>query len=328
VVRTIAVTVGDPAGIGPEVVARALSCTFLPGVRFLAVGSEQALKAGAEKMRVSLDVRRVASAAELDESRVQLLQAGVEAGFTFGAPSPDTGRAALAAVSRAADLALARQVDAVVTAPVSKKHVADAGVPFTGHTEYLAARAGVRHPVMLFVAEGLRVALVTTHLPLRKVAPAITVERVVATARQTAAGLRAHFGVLEPRLALAGVNPHAGEGGQFGREEIDVLAPALELLRKEGLRISGPHAADTLFRRAMDGEFDAVVAMYHDQALGPVKTVARDAVNVTLGLPFIRTSVDHGTAFDIAGHGKADAGPMMRALRVAHDMMSANKALF
>jgi 4-hydroxythreonine-4-phosphate dehydrogenase len=324
-VRTLAVTLGDPAGIGPEVVARTLSSLDLEGTRFLVLGSRSALVKAAERAGVALGVRVLGAIVELDESRLQLLPAGADR--VFEKPGVESGRAALAAIELASELALARKVDAVVTAPVSKKHIADGGVPFTGHTEFLAARAHVRHPVMLFVAGSLRVALVTTHLALKKVPAAVTVERVVATAREAARGLRSYFGVMEPRLAVAGLNPHAGEGGQFGREEIEVLTPAIALLKAEGVKAAGPFAADTLFRRAMGGEFDAVVAMYHDQALGPVKTLTGESVNVTLGLPYVRTSVDHGTAFDIAGKGTADAKPMEAAVRLADIMVRATATL-
>ncbi len=326
--RTIAVTLGDPAGVGPEVVARALCSQRPEQVRFLLLGSPKALAAAAEKAGVAIGARIVDSVAKLDDARLQILPCGAD--IVFDKPSIESGRAALAAIETASQLALAKKVDAVVTAPVSKKHITDSGVTFIGHTEFLAARAHVKHPVMLFLAEKLRVlrvALVTTHLALKKVPGAITVERVVATATETARGLRAYFGILEPRLAVAGLNPHAGEGGQFGREEIEVLGPAVELLKKQGIRASGPHSADTLFRRAIDGDFDAVIAMYHDQALGPVKTLAHDSVNVTFGLPYIRTSVDHGTAFDIAGKGIADGKPMEAAVRVAIQMMTASATL-
>jgi 4-hydroxythreonine-4-phosphate dehydrogenase len=270
----LAVTLGDPAGIGPEVVDRALADPW--DAELVVVGSR-----------------------------------------TGGA------REALAAIDEAIDLALARKVDGIVTAPVSKERISRLGVPFSGHTEHLAARCGVTQPVMLFVAGALRVALVTTHAPVRKLPGLITAGRILGVLRETSRGLRDFFGVLEPRLAVCGLNPHAGEGGEFGREEIDVIAPAIELARKEGLRAEGPYAADTIWKRPADG----IVAMYHDQGLGPIKAMHPDAVNVTLGLPFVRTSPDHGTAFDIAGKGVADAGPMKAAIRLAMGMCGARKTL-
>jgi 4-hydroxythreonine-4-phosphate dehydrogenase len=271
----LAVTLGDPAGIGPEVVDKAL----------------------------------------LERHDADLVVLGSRSGG---------GKEALAAIDEAIDLALAKKVDGIVTAPVSKERIAKTGVPFVGHTEHLAARAGVKLPVMFFVAGPLRVALVTTHVSLRKLPAMITPDRVLGILRETSKGLRDFFGVLEPRLAVCGLNPHAGEAGEFGREEIEVIAPAVEAARKEGIKAEGPYAADTVWKRPCD----AIVAMYHDQGLGPIKAMHPDAVNVTLGLPFVRTSPDHGTAFDIAGKGIADPKPMVAAIRVAIEMCRARKSLF
>ncbi|HXG62537.1 MAG TPA: 4-hydroxythreonine-4-phosphate dehydrogenase PdxA [Planctomycetota bacterium] len=270
----LAVTLGDPAGIGPEVVDKALREPY--DAEIVTVG------------------RRSGGARE-----------------------------ALDAIDEAADLALSGKVDGIVTAPVSKERIARLGVPFVGHTEYLAARAGVRLPVMCFVSDRFRVALVTTHVSLRKLPGLLTAERILGVLRETDRALREFFGVAEPRLAVCGLNPHAGEGGQFGREEIEVIAPALDIARREGLRAEGPYAADTVWRRPAD----AIVAMYHDQGLGPVKALDPNAVNVTLGLPFVRTSPDHGTAFDIAGRGIADPAPMIAAIRRAVQMCRARRGL-
>lgn len=282
----LAITAGDPAGIGPEIVEKALRETY--------------------------------------DAELVVLPTGAPCP---GQPSAATGRAALEAVDRAVDLALKGEVQGIVTAPLSKKHVLDAGVHFVGHTEHIATRAGVKAPTMFHYSDKLRLSIVTTHVAIRKLAAAITVERILRAARDTHDAMRRYFGCLEPRLGVAGLNPHAGEGGAFGREEIDVIAPAVELAKKEGLRISGPFGGDTIFLRAVRGEFDAVIAMFHDQALAPLKTIAPDATNVTLGLPFIRTSVDHGTAFDIAGRGTADAGPLIQAIRVAVRMIRSTKPL-
>jgi 4-hydroxythreonine-4-phosphate dehydrogenase len=270
----LAVTLGDPAGIGPEVVDKALSQSY-------------------------------------------------DAEITVLGSRTGGGSEALAAIDQAIDLALAKKVDGIVTAPVSKERIAKTGVPFIGHTEHLAARAAVKQPVMCFVAGSLRVALVTTHVSLRKLPAMITADRILAILRETSAGLRDYFGVLEPRLAVCGLNPHAGEAGEFGREEIETIAPAIETARKEGIRAEGPYAADTVWKRPCD----AIIAMYHDQGLGPIKAMHPDAVNVTLGLPFVRTSPDHGTAFDIAGKGVADPKPMIAAIRLAVEMCRAKKPL-
>jgi len=282
----LAVTTGDPAGIGPEILAKALESKF--------------------------------------DAELSVISSGPSCP---GRPSAETGRAALRSIDGAVDLALRGQVDGIVTAPVSKKHIQESGVSFIGHTEYIAARVGVRHPTMLHVSERLRVSIVTTHVSIRKLPSHLTVDRIVHTIRATHEAMRYYFWFLEPRIAVAGLNPHAGEGGAFGREEIDIIAPAVAAAEKERIRVSGPFGGDTLFLRALRGEFDAVVAMYHDQALAPLKTIAPDAVNVTLGLPFVRTSVDHGPAFDIAGQGKADAGPMIQAIRVAIQMIQAGRPL-
>jgi 4-hydroxythreonine-4-phosphate dehydrogenase len=268
----LAVTLGDPSGIGPEVVDKALRGSF-------------------------------------------------DAELTVLGSRSGGAREALGAVDQALELALAGTVDGIVTAPVSKERIAALGVPFIGHTEYLAQRAGVPLPVMCFVAGPLRVALVTTHVSLRSLPALITRDRVLAVLRETRRGLRDFFGIPEPRLAVCGLNPHAGEGGAFGTEEIEAVAPALELARREGIRAEGPYAGDTVWKRPCD----AIVAMYHDQGLGPVKALHPDAVNVTFGLPFVRTSPDHGTAFDIAGKGVADPGPMIAALRTAIDMCRARR---
>lgn len=268
----LAVTLGDPEGIGPEVVDKALATPL--DAEVVLVGSR---RGGAKE--------------------------------------------ALAAIDEAAGLALSKKVDAVVTAPVSKERIARLGTPFTGHTERLAALAGARQPVMLFVAGPLRVALVTTHVSIRKLPAMIRPDRILSVLRETERGLRESFGVAEPRLVVCGLNPHAGEGGEFGTEEIDAIAPAVELARKEGIRAEGPYAGDTVWKRPAD----AVVAMYHDQGLGPIKAMHPDAVNVTLGLPFVRTSPDHGTAFDIAGKGIADPKPMRAALDLAVRMARARK---
>jgi len=218
----------------------------------------------------------------------------------------------------------AGEVDALVTAPVSKAAISALGIPFAGHTEYLGARAGVRRPVMMFAGDRFRVALATTHLPLRKVPALLTSEVILHTLVEFEAGLRSLFGVPEPRIAVAGLNPHAGEEGTLGTEEAERVAPAIASARERGIRCEGPFPADTLFRRE---RFDGLVALYHDQALPAVKTLDPLSVNVTLGLPFVRTSPDHGTAFDIAGRGIADPAPMRQAILLATRLARAKQPL-
>jgi 4-hydroxythreonine-4-phosphate dehydrogenase len=212
----------------------------------------------------------------------------------------------------------------MVTAPVHKGVINDAGIPFTGHTEYLAQRTGAALPVMMLVGGGLRVALVTTHLPLAEVSKAVTAERLRDVLRILDTDLRGKFGVPEPRILVCGLNPHAGEGGHLGREELDVIEPTLRELRREGLHLTGPVPADTAFLPERLAGHDAVLAMFHDQGLPVLKHASfGHAVNVTLGLPILRTSVDHGTALDLAGTGRADAGSLRAAVRLARDLHAA-----
>jgi 4-hydroxythreonine-4-phosphate dehydrogenase len=330
----IAVTLGDPAGVGPEVVARALNARPAgQGHSVVLVGGESVFRAMVSRAAtpVTFPYKVVHAESEIGgQSGVWFLSVEVEEAFAVGGPSSAAARQALAAIDRGADLALRGSVDALVTGPVSKKSIADLGVSFSGHTEYLAARAGVRHTVMMFTAEArdgppLRVAFVTTHLPIRKLPTAITPERVHRVIDMTAESLRRHFGIERPRLAVAGLNPHAGEEGLFGREEREVIEPAILLSRGKGIDCSGPYAADTIFWRAREEKFDAIVVMYHDQALPLIKTAYPEAVNTTLGLPFVRTSPDHGPAYDKAGKGTAEWRPMAAAIQTALRMTASPK---
>lgn len=281
----VGLTVGDPAGIGPEIARHAASD---PGV-----------------------------AAACDVILYGPHEAGALAAFARGRVSAEAGRAAHEAIVRAVADAQAGRIDAVATAPINKEAFAAAGLPWRGHTDLLAELTGASRVAMMFYSEALRVVLATVHIALSDVPAALTRETVEGIIGLTAAELP-RFGYPAPRLALAALNPHAGEHGLMGREDDDVLAPAVAAARARGVDITGPLPADTLFVRAMRGEFDAVVACYHDQGLIPVKLVAfGKAVNVTLGLPIVRTSVDHGTAFDIAGRGVADPSSMIEAVLLA-----------
>ena len=286
----IAVTLGDPRGIGPEITRKALQDAR---VRALAVVWRVVGPSGTE----------------------QAVDDAIGAWLPTGDVQADAARAgALAgrAVLRAADLALAGEVQGIVTAPLDKSALLAGGFDYPGHTEMLGARAGVATTMML-ASDKLRVVLATTHIPLRDVLGSLTSERIVRTADATRRGLREGFGIAEPRIALCAVNPHAGDGGRFGDEDERVLAPAA---RAAGL--AGPFPADTVFVRAMRGEFDAVIAPYHDVGMTAIKVASfGDAVNVTLGLPFVRTSPDHGTALDIAGRGLASAESMIAAMLMA-----------
>jgi len=287
----IALTVGDPAGIGPEIVAKAAAD---PGV--LAVCEPVIFAAHADGVRPG------------------------EVSAAAGQAAYDTIVAAVAAARRG-------EVDAIATAPINKLAFARAGLHWKGHTDLLAHLCETERVAMLFHAPQLKVVLITVHVPLRDVPALLTRELVAATVRLTAEALP-QFGIARPRLALAGLNPHAGESGVLGTEDDEVLAPAVASARAAGIDLSGPFPADTVFVRAARGEFDCVLACYHDQGLIPVKLLAfGQAVNVTIGLPIIRTSVDHGTAFDIAGKGVADAGSMIEAVKLAAQMVTAKVRL-
>jgi len=278
----VAITIGDPAGIGPEIAAKAAA-----------------------------DPRVLAVCTPLLYGRIYT--PGVKAGTL----SAEAGRTAHGAIVAAVDDAMSGEVDAVATAPVSKKAFALAGLPWRGHTELIAHLTGAPSVAMMFHSDALRVILVTIHEPLAAVPRLLTREAVERVVRLSARELP-RFGFREPRLAVCGLNPHAGEGGVLGDEEQRVIGPAIAACVRDGIGVSGPYPADTLFVRASRGEFDAVIACYHDQGLIPVKLLAfGKSVNVTLGLPIIRTSVDHGTAFDIAGRNAADPGSMVEAVRLA-----------
>lgn len=300
----LAVTVGDPRGIGPEIVAAAL---VRPELRheaeFLVLGPE----AGPDSGELPADVEREAVGP-----------------WEPGGDEVAAGRVCGRAIERAVELALAGRVDGLVTGPISKRALAAAGYPYPGHTEFLRARTGAAEVTMMMASERtplggpLRLALLTAHLPLREVAGRLTRELVLSRGRIAVRALREWWGFDRPRLAFAGVNPHASEGGLFGDEEERILAPAARALGEEGeAEIAGVFPADTVFSRCIDGRVDAVVVPYHDVGLAVLKTLARDSgVNVTAGLPFPRTAPDHGTAFDIAGRGRADPGSFIAAARL------------
>ena len=296
----IGLTVGDPAGIGPEIVARAL-------------------ERDACEIRVYGDLDAVERAGGLapDVERRHHASAAAEP----GKPDPALAAGVVAAIQAAARDCLCGQLEAMVTAPISKEVLGDAGFPWPGHTELLQEAAGSGRAVMLLVGGNLRVALATIHCPLREVPERLARTDLAEILTILDRDLARRFALPAPRIAVCGLNPHAGEGGRFGDEETKLITPAVDKARARGVDAQGPFAADSLFHRAVSGEFDCVLGMYHDQALGPLKVHAfGKAVNVTLGLPLIRTSVDHGTAFDIAGQGRADAGSLVEAILLARTL--------
>ena len=319
---TIAITMGDPAGIGPEVVLKALADQAIRSLcRPLVVGDVRVLEAAKVFAGVNLLLHKLGSAGRGDRklSAVEVLDLADcdPTQVVLGQISPLAGRAAVEAVERAAELALGGKVAAIVTAPLNKAAMQAAGYHYIGHTEILADLCHAPRVTTLLATGTLRVIHVTRHVPLDVVASLITKERVLETIRLTYEGMRA-WGMEVPRIGVAALNPHGGESGLLGREEIEEIGPAVERAQAEGIEAQGPIPADSIFFRAIRGEFDAVVAMYHDQGHIPIKTHGFEAsVTVTLGLPIVRTSVDHGTAFDIAGKGLADPASMKEAIRLA-----------
>ncbi len=308
----IAISLGDPCGIGPEVVVRALAAR--PDVDAIVYGDAGVLARAAGSAGVP------APAADRIRAVTTLRPGDVPP----GKPNDEAGQAQLAYLAAATTAALAGEVAGLVTAPISKHWIARAGFAFPGHTEYLASRAGVREFAMMLAGPSLRVTVATTHVPLRDVAALLTADGIASTIWLTAEGLARRFGIAAPRVAVAGLNPHAGEAGRFGDEEDRLVRPAIEAARARIAaaeipgEISGPHVPDVVFRDAARGRYDAVVALYHDQGLIPLKLLHFDeGVNVTLGLPFVRTSPDHGTAYDIAGSGRASASSFLAALDLA-----------
>ena len=304
--KPIVVTSGEPAGIGPELCLQLAARSWL--VPLVVLGDRDLLASRAHRLG-------------LDIGALEILHMPLAASAIAGQPDVANARYVLQLLDRALAGCIAGEFSAMVTAPVHKGIINDAGIAFTGHTEYLAEHTGTPRVVMMLAGAGLRVALATTHLAIKDVPEAITQVSLESTLRILHHDLQRKFGIAQPRILVAGLNPHAGEGGHMGREEIDVIIPVLNRLRKEGMQLVGPLPADTLFTKNVFAGSDAQLAMYHDPGLAVLKYAAFDeGINVTLGLPVIRTSVDHGTAFDLAGTGKASANSLFAAVDVAIDM--------
>ena len=326
----MAIALGDPSGIGPEVIlgawARLRAERRVPPA--FVVGGPELLRAAAEALRIDCPIVPIAEPAEAVFAAGAGLpvMAGLDAPWRPGQPSPDGARLALASLQWATKFALSGLAAGLVTAPVAKSALAAIGWDYPGQTEFLADACGLayRDAVMMLAGPSLRTVPLTVHVALAEVPQLLSVELITHKARIVAAGLRRDFGIAAPRLAIAALNPHAGEGGQFGDEEARIIAPAIAALQAEGIAAFGPVPGDALFTPRARATYDAALAMYHDQALIPIKALEVDeGVNVTLGLPIIRTSPDHGTAFDIAGKGLADPGAMAAAIVMAAEMAAA-----
>ncbi len=331
-----ALTMGDPAGIGLEITLQAwMQRNAAELAPFCFYGSAAALRERARHIGYDASIATVSHPSEASvifARALPVLDCALDETAVAGAASSRNAPAVISAIERSVADVHAGSVRGVVTNPISKAVLTAAGFKYAGHTEFLAHLADkhwpgpVHNAVMMLACDTLKVVPLTIHVQLAQVPALITQDRILTTARITAHALSSDFGIISPRIAVAGLNPHAGEAGTIGVEDRDIIAPAVARLAAEGMQISGPHSADTLFHEAARMNYDAVIAMYHDQALIPIKTLAFDeGVNVTLGLPFVRTSPDHGTAFDIAGSGSASAKSLLEALKLA-DAMSRRRA--
>lgn len=319
----IALSCGEPSGIGPEIAAAAWAA-LRAELPFFYIGDPSHLSPDTPFVEIEAPLEALSAAAHA----LPVLRHDLPGPLTPGRPNPDHAQAVIDVIARGVDLVQSGAASALCTAPIHKQALQDgADFAFPGHTEYLAALAGVDHVVMMLASPQLRVVPTTIHMPLSEVTEALTPALLEQTIRITHAALIRDFGLPAPRIAVAGLNPHAGEGGAMGLEEISLIAPLIERLKGEGLHLSGPHSADTMFHPEARSQYDAAICMYHDQALIPLKTLDfHGGTNITLGLPFIRTSPDHGTALDIAGKGIANPSSLIAALKLAAQMAERRSA--
>ena len=317
--KRIAITTGEPAGIGPDLAVTIAQQSWQ--VQLVVVASKALIKERAKQLNLPItlqDYDASAKATPQAKSTLTILDIPLDQPAIAGTLDTSNGAYVVETLKVASDKNISGEFDAIVTGPVHKGLINKAGVPFSGHTEYFANQANCADVVMMLATPGLRVALVTTHIPLAYVAKAITYERLQKVTRILHQDLKCKFGITSPKIYACGINPHAGEDGHLGREEIDIMIPAFEELRSEGIDIIGPLPADTIFQEKYLSQADAILTMYHDQGLPVLKYKGfGSSVNITLGLPFVRTSVDHGTALELAGTGQADSGSMMEAINTA-----------
>ena len=321
----LALTMGEPAGIGGEITLAAWRALHATGPAFFVIDDPARLQALATKLGWSVPVRIVATPADavtVFVSALPVLPLGMGVAATQGQLNPANARAVVRSIESAVAHAKSGAASAIVTNPIQKSTLYDAGFKYPGHTEFLGVlAAGGRAPVMMLACSALRVVPVTVHQSLRSAIASLTTQAIIDQATTTAAALRRDFGIAQPRLAVAGLNPHAGEDGAMGDEEARIIQPAIDALRAQGLTVTGPHPPDTLFTPRARQTYDCAICMYHDQALIPLKALDIDGgVNVTLGLDIVRTSPDHGTALDIAGSGRAHPGSLIAAIRMAHEI--------
>src|SRR3990167_7464799 len=325
----IGITMGDPCGIGPEIILKSLKSPAIRKIaNYVIIGNKNVFDQAARILKIPLKYRIISHIAEIENSNqpVSLLSINdfKSSLMKLKRATAEGGELSVQCVIRGINLAMSGHIDALVTAPICKEAIHLAGYGYPGHTEMLRIFSGAGRVVMLMVGGKLRVAFVTTHIALKDVPQSITIEDVLETIVITDSGLRQYFGLKKPRFAVCGLNPHAGEEGIFGDEERKVIIPAIEKAREKGIMCDGPHSADTVFYKAFKGTYDVVAAIYHDQGAIPLKLHAFETgVNITLGIPFVRTSPDHGTAYDIAGKGIANPSSMIEAIKTAVRMAKA-----
>jgi len=330
--QPLALTMGDPAGIGGELTLRAWQALRERRCPFVALDDPQRLTRIAQQIGCHVPIHSVddaASAVSIFPDALPVIPTLLAIPAVPGLPDKANARAVIASIERATALAQSGAVGGVVTNPINKAALYDAGFPYPGHTEFLAALTGASgREIMMLASPQLRVVPVTIHVSLRDAMASLSTDRIIAATRTTHHALRCDFGIGQPRLAMAGLNPHAGEQGALGDEEQIIIGPAIEALRREGIDVSGPWPPDTMFTAAARAKYDAAICMYHDQALIPLKTLDMEhGVNVTLGLPIMRTSPDHGTAYDIAGKGVADATSLIAAIELCARLSRAERAI-
>ena len=317
----IGITLGDPSGISPEILIK--SKEYLPKGSYIIYGSKNIIEKTKKLLNTDFPYKEIKSVEEAKQKGFFLINLH-DKEFELGKPSKETGKAAVEYLKKATEDILNKRLDAITTLPISKKYVMNAGFKYAGHTDFLADVSKVKEYAMVLLCEKMKVALITTHIPLREVPQMITKEKIVSKVKLINRELQEKFKIKKPKIAILGLNPHAGDGGNIGNEEEEIIKPACLELRNNGIDVSFPLSADTAFNRYK--EFDIFVAMYHDQGLIPLKLMCfKKAVNITFGLPFIRTSPDHGTGFDIAGKGVADPSSFIEAIKLAYNLVLKTK---
>jgi 4-hydroxythreonine-4-phosphate dehydrogenase len=311
----LAISLGDPSGINSEILLKALDKLPKRNISYIIYGSKKALEKAKKLTGVDLNIKAIKSINDVVKSGIYLINL-YDLDVEFGSPSKETGKASVVYLENAVKDVLEKKADALITLPISKQWIMESGFPYAGHTDYLAEVSGAKEYAMVLMCKKLKVALITTHIPLKDVPSQITKEKIISKVRLINREFKEKFGISKPKIAILGLNPHASDNGNIGNEELNIILPAVKTLREDGIDITDPLSPDTAFNRYKD--FDIYVAMYHDQGLIPLKLLCfRKAVNITLGLPFIRTSPDHGTGYDIAGKNIADPSSTIEAVKLA-----------